>query len=86
MEQFIDDNFWLLLLTMAWTLPWKGIALWKASQKQEKWWFIAMLVLNTFAALEILYIFIFSEMKKDKTNKESKIKDFFEKKNIKKDM
>ena len=65
MEQFVNENFWLLILTLLWTLPWKGVALWKASQKKHKWWFIAMLVLNTFAGLEILYIFIFSEMKKE---------------------
>lgn len=82
MEQYLNDNLWLILLTMAWTLPWKGYALWKASHKEEKWWFIAILVLNTFAALEILYIFIFSEIK---TKKESKIKDFFKNKNQKED-
>jgi hypothetical protein len=65
MEQFIDENFWLLLLTLLWTLPWKGVALWKAGQKKHLAWFIAILVLNTFAGLEILYIFIFSKMGKE---------------------
>jgi uncharacterized membrane protein YiaA len=46
---------------MLWSLPWKGIALWKAAQRKEKGWFIAILVLNTLAILEILYIFVFSK-------------------------
>ena len=64
MEAFIQGNFWLLLLITLWTLPWKGIALWKAAQQHDKWWFIALLVINTLAILEILYIFIFSKKEK----------------------
>lgn len=56
----------LLILIFLWMLPWKGVALWKAATRGEKKWFIAMLILNTFAVLEILYIFIFS---KDKDSK-----------------
>lgn len=46
----------VLLITL-WTLPWKGWALWLAARRGEKWWFIAILVLNTLAILEIIYIF-----------------------------
>jgi hypothetical protein len=56
----------LLLLILAWTLPWKGVALWKAANNKHKWWFIAILILNTLAILEIIYIFIFAK-KKEKT-------------------
>lgn len=47
---------YVLLITL-WTLPWKGWALWLAARRAEKWWFIAILVLNTLAILEIIYIF-----------------------------
>jgi len=58
----------LFLLATAWTLPWKGVALWKAARREEKWWFIALLVVNTLGLLEILYIFVFSKkIKKDIT-------------------
>ena len=63
MEQFLNQNFWILLLIVIWTVPWKGVALWKAAKLGEKWWFIAILVLNTLAILEILYIFVFSKRK-----------------------
>lgn len=40
-----------------WTLPWKGWALWLAAKNTHKWWFIALLVINTVAILDIIYIF-----------------------------
>lgn len=64
MEEFILENQWILLLIIAWTLPWKAVALWKASRNNQKGWFIALLVLNTLAILEITYIFYFSKKKK----------------------
>lgn len=68
MEEIILNNPWIILAIGLWTLPWKGVALWKAARRQEKWWFIALLVINTVALLEILYIFVFS--KKELKNKE----------------
>jgi hypothetical protein len=55
-----------LVLAAIWTLPWKGVALWKAAQRKSVWWFIALLIINTLGILEILYIFIFSEWDKFK--------------------
>lgn len=67
MEQYLTQNPWVLVLLALWVLPWKGVALWKAAKQSDKKWFIVMLVLNTLAILEILYIFIFSK-KKDTLN------------------
>ena len=63
MENFIDSpTFTFVIIAIAlWTLPWKGVALWRASQRREKKWFIALLIFNTLAVLEILYIFDFSK-------------------------
>lgn len=66
MQQFIQDPFlasMLSLLVILWVLPWKGYALWISAKKGQKWWFIALLVINTLAILEILYIFVFSKKK-----------------------
>lgn len=60
--QYMDWT--LLFLIVLWTLPWKGVALWKAAKREEKKWFVALLVLSTLAILEILYIFVFSQEKK----------------------
>ncbi len=57
------DNLWIVVIIGLWTLPWKGIALWKSAKSNRKWWFIALLVINTVAILEILYIFIFDKKK-----------------------
>jgi hypothetical protein len=66
MEQFLIQNQWIIILAIIWTLPWKGIALWKAAKNDDKKWFIALLLLNTLAILEILYIFVFSKKKSSK--------------------
>lgn len=63
MEQFIQQNLWILTLLALWTIPWKGVAFWKAARLNDKWWFVALLVVNTLGLLEILYIFIFSKRK-----------------------
>lgn len=63
MEQFIAGNQWLFWLLLLWVLPWKGVALWKAAKNSHKKWFIALLVVNTMAILEIVYIFFFSKKK-----------------------
>ncbi len=73
MEQFLIDNSWLIILIGLWTLPWKGIALWKSAQRKEKWWFIALLVVNTVGLLEILYIFVFSKKKAENNNESSNL-------------
>jgi len=62
-EQFFIQNQWLLYLAVLWTLPWKGVALWRASRNSHKKWFIALLIINTLAILEIVYIFFFSKKK-----------------------
>jgi len=65
MKEFLIENTWVIYLVIAWTLPWKGVALWKAAKNTHKWWFVALLVLNTLAILPILYIFIFSKRKSE---------------------
>jgi hypothetical protein len=53
----------IILAVAIWTIPWKGVALWKAARNGQKAWFIIMLIVNTVAILEILYIFFFSKKK-----------------------
>ena len=54
---------WLTLLLVAWTLPWKGVALWRSARNHHLVWFIVLLLVNTLAILEIIYIFGFSKKK-----------------------
>ncbi len=71
MKQFLSQililtqNPLILLLIFFWVLPWKGVALWKAVKNNQKGWFIVLLIFNTLAILEILYIFVFSKKEKN---------------------
>ena len=51
----------ILILITLWTIAWKGWALWLAARRSEKWWFIALLVINTIGILEIIYIFLIAK-------------------------
>lgn len=61
MEQFLSAHPYISLSLFAWTIVWKGAALWKSARRSEKIWFIAMLLINTVGILEIFYIFVASE-------------------------
>ncbi|MCR4325606.1 MAG: DUF5652 family protein [Patescibacteria group bacterium] len=49
-------GFWLIVI-LAWSLAWKGLALWRAAKRGEKIWFIVFLLVNTLGILEIVYLF-----------------------------
>ncbi len=63
-EQFITNHPMLVMAMVLWTMPWKGVALWRAAKNQQMSWFVVLLVVNTLAILEITYIFYFSNPKK----------------------
>jgi len=56
---------WALVVFLVWSLIWKALALWKSARKNSPVWFVILLVVNTAGILEVLYIFLFSEMKFD---------------------
>lgn len=62
MEAFFQTYGWaVVLLISIWTLPWKGVSLWKAAHKNSKAWFVVLLLVNSLAILDILYIYVFSK-------------------------
>ena len=71
---------WAVVIVLVWSLIWKGLALWKSAKLSQPIWFVLILVINTAGILEILYIFLFSEIKLDgkkgkgKTKKKAKRK------------
>jgi hypothetical protein len=56
-------NVWFYIPIIIWTLFWKGCALWFAAKDNKKWWFVALLILNTVGILEIVYIFVVAKKK-----------------------
>ena len=49
---------WLIVAAIVWTLIWKGLALWRSAELRQRWWFVALLVINTLGILEIVYLFL----------------------------
>lgn len=62
MEKLFLQHTWILVLIILWSIPWKGVALWKSAKNGHTGWFIALLIINSLAILDILYIFIFSKI------------------------
>lgn len=63
MEQILNNPI-LLLLIVAWSMFWKGWALWRAAKNDQRNWFIAILIINTLGILEIIYLNWFSKKKR----------------------
>jgi len=57
------SNFLLIILTI-WDMIWRGWALWRSARREEKWWFVALLIINSIGILPIIYLVFFSKDKK----------------------
>ena len=49
----------VLIIAMAWTMVWTGIALWKSAKNNQIAWFIVLFLVNTLGILEIVYLAFF---------------------------
>lgn len=58
--------FWFIVIATLWSLPWKGVAMWKAVERKEKIWFVVFLVVNLLAIPEIFYLFFVANKPKEK--------------------
>jgi len=66
-------SLWILIVIVIWSAIWKLLALWKSARKNHAVWFILLALINTVGILEILYIYVFSEMNKNNfRNKKSR--------------
>jgi len=63
---------WLLVIILIWEMIWTGIAMWKSARRKHLVWFIVFFLVNLLAIPEILYIFVFSKMRKKKPAKKKK--------------
>lgn len=50
-------------LLVIWGVFWKGLALWRSAKDDQKYWFIALLLLQTWGLAEIIYLFFFAKSK-----------------------
>lgn len=58
--QFFNPNNPLLYILIAWSVVWKGLALWRSARNKQSVWFIVLLVVNTVGILEIIYLVFFN--------------------------
>jgi hypothetical protein len=61
-----------LILLSIWSMIWKGLALWKAARREDKTWYVVMLILNTAGILEIIYYFFVGKSDKACCESENK--------------
>lgn len=57
---WLSHNAWLIVILLIWSIFWKGLALWRSARREDKVWFVLLLIINTAGILEILYYFYFS--------------------------
>ncbi len=77
MEQ-ITLNSTLITVIIAisvWSIPWKGLALWRAARLERKWWFITLLIINTAGILDIIYYFVISKKCKNKDGENKNVQE-----------
>lgn len=58
-SQFAAIFIPIIFVVVFWTIVLKGYALWSAARAGQKKWFIALLIVNTFGVLEIVYLIWF---------------------------
>lgn len=54
----------LFFLLVLWSLFWKGLALWHSARRNEGWWFVILLLINTGGILEMIYLFLVAKVPK----------------------
>jgi uncharacterized membrane protein YiaA len=64
MYEEIINNQTLITVIILWDVLWKGFALWKAAKRNEKGWYVAILILNTVGILPICYLFLKKDVNK----------------------
>lgn len=52
------QNPLVMYALLIWELVWKGLALWKTAKKEQKYWFLAILIFNTIGLLPISYLLL----------------------------
>lgn len=56
----------LIIIIGLWTLFWKGLVLWRSARNSQKYWFLALLLMNTLGIFDIIYLAFFQKDKNPK--------------------
>ncbi|HRH31470.1 MAG TPA: DUF5652 family protein [Candidatus Paceibacterota bacterium] len=64
----------IFALVVLWIFFWKGLALWHASRRDQRMWFVILLIISTLGIIEIIYLFFVIKLKPSDLFKNEKIK------------
>ena len=53
---YLLQNQYFIWFLILWEIVWKGFALWKAAKCNQKAFFVALLIVNTFGLFPICYL------------------------------
>ncbi len=53
----------IFIALVLWSVFWKGLALWHASRRNDRAWFVIILVVSTLGIIEIIYLFFVIKLK-----------------------
>ena len=59
--QVLNPNSPILYILIAWTMIWKGAALWHSARNKQLGWYLVLLIVNTVGILEIIYLIFFKK-------------------------
>ena len=54
----ITQNPYIFYPLILWDLVLRGLALWKSSRNSQKYWFVALLVVNSVGILPLIYLVV----------------------------
>ena len=57
----LPQNFWWVYPVVAIELILKGFALWRSARNKHKYWFIALLIINSAGVVPLVYLIFFSK-------------------------
>ncbi len=61
--QWTPSALIIFVALIFWGLVWKGAALWVAAKRNDKFWFVVILVTNTLGVIEIIYLLFIAKDK-----------------------
>lgn len=54
----------LFFAALVWTVFWQGLSLWRSARNNQKYWFVALLLINPLGVLQIIYLAFFQQKRK----------------------
>jgi hypothetical protein len=55
---YLLQNPYVAITLVVWDMIWRGQALWKSAKKGQRYWFVALLIVNSMGIFPIIYLLI----------------------------